>query len=178
MTQPHHNIRIYKKIIFCLLTQCKTFLKKSLFFQICWENSLSNWYSFWVWYHTFLGRSSYFLGLPYFVSEACLATYKQSDWLSQFFPSLWNTATSNLIGSHSFSQIAGMGKAALQASGHRQISAVKYLSLILEKKIWTNFWYTFVNDRTRTGHRPLSSRPLYLLSYEGMLKIWLWLILY
>ena len=69
-----------------------------------------------VFYSLFLGRSSYFLGLPYFVSEACLATYKQSDWLSQFFPSLWNAASSNLIGSHSFSQIAGMGKAALQAS--------------------------------------------------------------
>ena len=85
-----------------------------------------------------LGRSSYFLGLPYLVSEACLATYKQSDWLSQFFPSLRNAASSNLIGSHSFSQIAGMGKAALiQASGHRDFSS--QVSLILNKKIWTNF---------------------------------------
>ena len=31
-------------------------------------------------------------------------------------PAFWEKSTSNLIGSHSFSQIAGMGKAALQAS--------------------------------------------------------------
>ena len=42
-------------------------------------------------------------------------------------------ATSNLIGSHSFSQIAGMGKAALQASGHRNFSS--QLSLHLIQKI-------------------------------------------
>ena len=55
-------------------------------------------------------------------------------------PAFWEKSTSNLIGSHSFSQIAGMGKTALQASGHRDFRDFSsQVSLILNKKIWTNF---------------------------------------
>ena len=47
-------------------------------------------------------------------------------------------ATSNLIGSHSFSQIAGMGKTAIYKLLWTSVSINSSLALT-NKKIWTNF---------------------------------------